>query len=313
MSYYGVGSSGYVLTAQGAGVQPIWAAPAGGSSHNLLDGSVHSDTVAQSVSRGSLIVGNSTPKWDELVIGGASTLLKSDGTDASWGTVNLLSAFHGDTTAGTVARGDVITGQGGTPKWTRLAKGTAGQVLRMDGTATDVEWGTVSGEAGGGGQKYLFLHPYMFKETASSGSAASHVIRGSTDGSFGTDNDLSGTLDRNITSYFVVPQGYSAIAAIKFYYVDASTGGQIVIKVGFDVLNDGDDAAASVTFATKNTITTPGTSNVLDIVSLNIPSVSLAAGNVVKVIIQRPASSDGDDTYATAIPFVGLLLEFTLS
>jgi hypothetical protein len=36
------------------------------------------------VTRGSLVYGNSTPKWDELVIGSADTLLTSDGTDASW-------------------------------------------------------------------------------------------------------------------------------------------------------------------------------------------------------------------------------------
>lgn len=58
---------------------------------------------------------------------------------------NLLSATHGDTTAGSVARGDLITGQGASPKWVRLAKGTANQVLAMDGTATDVTWITLSG------------------------------------------------------------------------------------------------------------------------------------------------------------------------
>jgi hypothetical protein len=38
---------------------------------------------------------------------------------------NLLSSTHGDTTAGTVARGDLITGQGASATWQRLAKGTA--------------------------------------------------------------------------------------------------------------------------------------------------------------------------------------------
>jgi hypothetical protein len=56
---------------------------------------------------------------------------------------NLLSATHGDTTAGTVARGDVITGQGASPTWTRLAKGAATRVLKMDGSAVDVLWGQV--------------------------------------------------------------------------------------------------------------------------------------------------------------------------
>ena len=50
---------------------------------NLLDG-IKADTVAQTVTRGSLIYGNSTPKWDELVLGAANRVLWSDGTDISW-------------------------------------------------------------------------------------------------------------------------------------------------------------------------------------------------------------------------------------
>ena len=58
----------------------------GGGSNALLDGSVHTDTTAQTVSRGSLITGQGgSPTWNELVIGGAGTFLKSDGTDVSWG------------------------------------------------------------------------------------------------------------------------------------------------------------------------------------------------------------------------------------
>lgn len=52
----------------------------------------------------------------------------------------LDGAIDNDTTAGTVARGDVITGQGASATWTRKAKGTANQLLGMDGTATDVAW-----------------------------------------------------------------------------------------------------------------------------------------------------------------------------
>lgn len=50
----------------------------------LLDGSLHTDTAAQAVTRGSLIYGDATPEWNELVVGGANTLLGSDGTDVAW-------------------------------------------------------------------------------------------------------------------------------------------------------------------------------------------------------------------------------------
>jgi hypothetical protein len=55
----------------------------------------------------------------------------------------ILSASHSDTTVGTVARGDVITGQGVSAKWTRLPKGAATNVLKMDTSAVDVLWGAV--------------------------------------------------------------------------------------------------------------------------------------------------------------------------
>jgi len=57
----------------------------------------------------------------------------------------ILSATHSDSTVGTVARGDLITGQGASPTWTRLAKGTANQLLAMDATGTDIIWATASG------------------------------------------------------------------------------------------------------------------------------------------------------------------------
>lgn len=57
---------------------------AAGANHDILDGAVHPDSVADAVTRGSLIYGNSTPKWDELVVGAAGRVLTSDGTDISW-------------------------------------------------------------------------------------------------------------------------------------------------------------------------------------------------------------------------------------
>lgn len=79
------GSSGDFLSTNGSGTLS-WTSAAGGSPHALLS-ATHSDTVASAVSRGSLIYGNSTPAWAELNIGSSGTVLKSDGTDVSWGTV----------------------------------------------------------------------------------------------------------------------------------------------------------------------------------------------------------------------------------
>ncbi len=46
-------------------------------------------------------------------------------------THSLLSATHTDSTAASVVRGDIITGQGATPKWVRLAKGAQSKTLMM--------------------------------------------------------------------------------------------------------------------------------------------------------------------------------------
>lgn len=85
------GTSGQVLTTDGTDV--FWGTGAT-SAHNLLSAS-HGDTVAQTVSRGSLIFGNSTPAWDELTIGASGTVLGSDGTDASWTNIGSLANTSG--------------------------------------------------------------------------------------------------------------------------------------------------------------------------------------------------------------------------
>lgn len=57
----------------------------------------------------------------------------------------LLSATHTDTTAAAVSRGALITGQGASPAWTLLAKGTAGQLLTMG--ADEPGWAAAPAEA----------------------------------------------------------------------------------------------------------------------------------------------------------------------
>jgi hypothetical protein len=79
----------------------------------------------------------SVPACATCVLSGDSRL-----TDARAPTPhNLLSGYHGDTTAGSVARGDLITGQGSTPAWTRLPLGASGRYLRSDGT--DAAWASI--------------------------------------------------------------------------------------------------------------------------------------------------------------------------
>jgi len=55
-----------------------------GAAHALLNGSTHSDTTDDAVTQGSIIIGNDTPAWDELVVGDANDFLGTDGTDVAW-------------------------------------------------------------------------------------------------------------------------------------------------------------------------------------------------------------------------------------
>lgn len=108
-----VGTDGKVLTADSTAALGVsWQTPAAATPNALLDGSAHSDTVAQAVTRGSLVYGNSTPKWDELVIGGAGKVLRSDGTDPSWQFSRKLPANRGVMTAISLGGTGVIVSNG---------------------------------------------------------------------------------------------------------------------------------------------------------------------------------------------------------
>lgn len=66
---------------------------------------------------------------------------------------HILSVSHGDTTAAAVVRGDIITGQGATPVWARLAKGAAGTVLSSG--ADEPAWATTASLLGSGTDNYI--------------------------------------------------------------------------------------------------------------------------------------------------------------
>lgn len=122
----------------------------GGSASNaLLDGSVHSDTTNSPVTKGDLIVGNSTPAWDDLAVGTDGQVLTADSAQTlgvKWATPSggsnalLDGSTHTDTTNSAVTKGDLIVGNS-TPAWDDLAVGSDGQVLTADSAQTlGVKW-----------------------------------------------------------------------------------------------------------------------------------------------------------------------------
>ena len=79
------GSEGQVLKMI-SGI-PTWGTDetgAAGEVHGLLNSDYFNDVLTASVSQGSLIIGNSTPKWSKLDIGASQSFLMSNGTTAFW-------------------------------------------------------------------------------------------------------------------------------------------------------------------------------------------------------------------------------------
>lgn len=78
------GSDGQVLKLVSG--LPAWQTEGGGTSHDILS-ATHTDTLAAAVMRGDVLIGNAAPKWARLGIGLSGKVLKSNGTDPSWGNV----------------------------------------------------------------------------------------------------------------------------------------------------------------------------------------------------------------------------------
>lgn len=106
---------------------------------NSLTGKLAKEWVPDFIGSGATHASGGVP--DPGATPGTALFLREDATWAapSSATHNVLSATHADTLTASVVRGDVLVGNS-TPKWSRLAKGSANQVLAMDATATDVAW-----------------------------------------------------------------------------------------------------------------------------------------------------------------------------
>ncbi|HQB59997.1 MAG TPA: hypothetical protein PK260_04520, partial [Candidatus Moranbacteria bacterium] len=110
-------------------------------------GAQYGGTGFDSYTVGDLLYASSATTLARLSIGSDGQVLTISGGVPVWSDVSgasphsLLSALHRDTTASTVQRGALITGQGsGTVTWSLLPAGTTGQILQSDGT--DIGWVT---------------------------------------------------------------------------------------------------------------------------------------------------------------------------
>lgn len=163
---------------------------------------------------------------------------------------NLLSATHGDTTAASVVRGDLVIGSGATPKWSRLAVGIAGTYLAG---GTEPAWVTLNQAAVAG------------LTTASSPTFAGLAL-GS--GSLTMTGSLGATGARLTKGWFADLQTTNAPI------IDTLTAGRIVYVGASKELVD----SANLLFnGTAQTIT--GVSAGASITSLNLLNTSAASGS----------------------------------
>lgn len=129
-----------VLKPDGTGGVAFGEGGGGISAHALLDGgTAHSDTAADTVSRGSLVVGNSTPAWDELVLGATGTIPASDGTDLAYKTPEILHIITFTGLAEDLASGVLMPRPG-------VCVGESGE----HGTYTGIRGKAIAGTAGTG-------------------------------------------------------------------------------------------------------------------------------------------------------------------
>lgn len=110
--------------------------------HNILSAS-HGDTLADSVLRGDLIVGNATPKWARLPLGSIGKIPISDGSDLVYRLLVASDIPNLDTSK--LTTGTLAVARGGT----NLGSYTTGDILYASDS------GTLAGLAAGALGKYL--------------------------------------------------------------------------------------------------------------------------------------------------------------
>lgn len=143
-----------------------WTATA----HNLLS-AIHGDTLADTVVRGDILVGNSTPKWARKAKGGAGVLVTFDANDVVYTTATYPGTA---TTTGAYLRADGTNwitstlilpnaaGKGAlvvataANTWGDLAVGLTTEILVGGGAATVPAWSTDLPTAVTIGTKYIY-------------------------------------------------------------------------------------------------------------------------------------------------------------
>lgn len=209
---------------------------------------------------------SSTDGYVVLWNGATGKLVKNSAYNpASWLTAvtahDVLSATHGDTTAGAVARGDLVTGQGETPKWAKLALSVpaAGLVNVLGAVNGDTEPGYKAlfdatspstqafGDSAAVGSAVVAArrdhkHQMMAAPTTVSGNAG--TVTGATFTTALTVNTGTVTLTGNATNTSVLTIGADAVGVSG-----SNTGDQTLAGLGGQPVHANLTSLAGLTYA----------------------------------------------------------------
>lgn len=161
------------------GSEWTYAADAGGSANTLLDGSVHSDTVANTPFQGDIILGDNLFQWTKLARGAAGTVLHSNGSNISY-TLLGQATPHSLGTAGAPSvtfTGDLDTGLSAAAANTLVASASGTAIVTVE-NANDGELVTLDGgqvvrtRVVAGGAQAMTNDDYIMLVTAGGGTVS---------------------------------------------------------------------------------------------------------------------------------------------
>jgi len=266
-----------------------------------------------------------------LGVGSDGQVLTADSTQASglkWATpsggsnILLDGTNHTDTTNSAVQRGDVIIGNS-TPKWTRLGKGTAKQVLASDGT--DVNYFSLDNTYLPDRTRRILITPQMLFQ--SNGTAMTHGIIGTYPAAIDRFVFVNAPAagPQAVTFSVQLPSDWASGGVVIKIICGPTTAGLIdaalVYNAFYKYLNPATptlyDAASetklSKTFTYQGATGSGGDFNnpkEVKLITIGTAATNIAADTILRLHIERD-SADAADTYTNSWHLYGVVLEYT--
>lgn len=241
----------------------------------------------------------------------AGAIGSTSGLPVKTGTSGVLEAGAFGTSAGQFAEGNhahgnitnagaigstqgLVVRTGASGVLTTLAMGTAGQVLKVNSGATDIEWGTDNTGGGGGGTKtYAFFTPLDAQPPATNFATLD------TRNSIAVLEFDGGSTDESTTFVGIMPEAASLGSGLKVrihWMADTATSGDVRWGVQFERMNTDLDSDSFDTVAEANG-TANGTSGIPTVTEITITTIdSIVAGDAYRLKVYREASDTGNDT-----------------